>query len=283
MRWLPSRCRGSADLPGRSRLRELSRTRAADTIDSVCNGALSDIVLPFAMKCAIFTGSNFEYNASGERMTEDLTVLSHVLLVLSQYIPGAVDPEPILRAPLECSDNEMTFEFPEKRVSGTTFLERCGVRFRYPRGLARQCRFVKCHLTCCLLVGAPRFVSLVAPSGSRQGTRTLWSSHARDEERLHRDHVPPSLSVARRNGRLGFLGKRPLTFPPAPLRTALRPGTPRRPSLSLSGIVFWFVCSPRLLVCSLGCVVVWYHSLGLLSVSRLGPGVSFSSGGLSVV
>ena len=41
----------------------------------------------------------------------------------------------------------------------------------------------------------------------RQGTRTLWSSHARDEERLHRDHVPPSLSVAWRNGRQGFLGK----------------------------------------------------------------------------
>ena len=42
--------------------------------------------------------------------------------------------------------------------------------------------------------------------------------------------------------------------------------------------MFWVVCSPRLLVCSLGCVVVWYHFLGLLSVSRLGPGVSFSAG-----
>ena len=44
----------------------------ADTTDSVCNGAL----FPFALKCAIFTGSNFEHNASGGRMTEDLTVLS---------------------------------------------------------------------------------------------------------------------------------------------------------------------------------------------------------------
>ena len=48
----------------------------ADTTDSVCNGALSDIAFPFALKCAIFTGSNFEHNASGGRMTEDLTVLS---------------------------------------------------------------------------------------------------------------------------------------------------------------------------------------------------------------
>ena len=47
-------------------------------------------------------------------------------------------------------------------------------------------------------------------------------------------------------------------------------------------MVFWVVCSPRLLVCSLGCVMVWYHFLGLLSVSRLGPGVSFSAGALSV-
>ena len=34
-------------------------------------------------------------------------------------------------------------------------------------------------------------------------------------------------------------------------------------------------------MCSLGCVVVWYHFLGLLSVSRLGPDVSFSAGTLS--
>ena len=63
--------------------------------------------------------------------------------------------------------------------------------------------------------------------------------------------------------------------------------TPRRSPApliegALSGIVFWVVCSPRLLVCSLGCVVVWYHFLVLLSVSRLGPGVFFSAGALSV-
>ena len=101
------------------------------------------------------------HRVASARMTEDLTVLRHVLLVLSQYIPGDVDPEPILRAPLECSDNEMTFEFPEKRVSGTTFPERCGVRFRYPRELARQCRFVDCHLTFCLLVGALRLLGKI--------------------------------------------------------------------------------------------------------------------------
>ena len=65
--------------------------------------------------------------------------------VLSQYIPGAVDPEPILRAPLECSDNEMTFEFREKRGSGTTSPEHCGMRFLHPQGFARECRSGKCH------------------------------------------------------------------------------------------------------------------------------------------
>ena len=65
------------DLACRSRPRACS-SLLADTTDSVCNGALSDIAFPFALKCAIFTGSNFEHNASGGRMTEDLTVLSHV-------------------------------------------------------------------------------------------------------------------------------------------------------------------------------------------------------------
>ena len=54
-------------------------------------------------------------------------------VVLSQYIPGVVDPEPILRAPLECSDNKMTSEFPDERDSGTTSPKHCGVRFRHPQ------------------------------------------------------------------------------------------------------------------------------------------------------